>query len=108
MEIAPETSPALWHRGKHNHPSVFHFHLGGSKEVTGYDYQYMWHVSVELDSPTFYIDGEPLLQNGRFAVLDDQKIREMAAAYGDPDDLLTITESPANALRRPPARGVQA
>jgi 2,5-dihydroxypyridine 5,6-dioxygenase len=108
MEIAPETSPALWHRGKHNHPSVFHFHLGGSKEVTGYDYQYMWHVSVELDSPTFYIDGEPLLQNGRFAVLDDPKIREMAAAYGDPDDLLTITESPANALRRPPARGVQA
>jgi 2,5-dihydroxypyridine 5,6-dioxygenase len=105
MEIAPETSPALWHRGKHNHPTVFHFHLGGSKEVSGYDYQYMWHVSVELDSPTFYADGEPLFQNGYFTVLDDPKIREMAATFGDADDLLSIRQSPANLLRRPPVAG---
>jgi hypothetical protein len=97
---SPETNPALFHRAKHNHPSVFHFHLGGSKEVEDYEYPFMWHISVELDAPTVYLDGEPFYEGGRLAVYDDPEIRAFAATFGDPDDLLRVTESPTRALRR--------
>jgi hypothetical protein len=99
VKISPETNPALWHRGKHNHPSVFHFHLGGSKEVEGYDYPYMWHISVEIDSPKVYLDGEIFISDGRLSVFDDLEIRELAAKYGDPDELLNVAETPVSALR---------
>lgn len=102
--IPPEANPALWHRGKHNHPSVFHFHLGGSKEVAGYDYPYMWHISVELDSPTVYLDGELFISGGYLPLYDDPELREFASKFPDPDELFQVSEPPTRALRRPPAK----
>lgn len=98
VQIPPEQNPALWHRGKHNHPSVFHFHLGGSKEVAGYDYPYMWHISVEIDSPTVYLDGEVFLGGGKLSVYEDPKIIELARKFGNPEKLLSVKESPVDAL----------
>lgn len=98
VQIPPELNSAQWHRGKHNHPSVFHFHLGGSKEVEGYDYPYMWHISVEVDTPTVYLDGEPLVESGRLAVYDNPEIRSLASSFGDPYELLRVTDSPTRAL----------
>jgi hypothetical protein len=83
---------------------VFHFHLGGSKEVAGYDYPYMWHISVELDSPTVYLDGELFVGAGYLPVYDDPELREFAAKFADPDDLFRVSEPPTRALRRPPAK----
>jgi hypothetical protein len=37
-----------------------------------------------------YLDGEPLYDRGRFTVLDNPVVRELAAQYGDPNDLLRI------------------
>lgn len=100
VQIAPQTNPNLWHRAKHNHPSVFHFHLGGSKEVEDYAYRYMWHISVELDAPTVYLDGEPLFHDGRLSVYDEPEVRELAARYGDAAELLRVSEPPTRSLRR--------
>jgi hypothetical protein len=108
VAMAPETNPSLWHRAKHNHPSVFHFHLGGSKEVEGYDYPYMWHISVEIDAPTVYLDGVPLYEGGRLTVYDDPEIRALAATFGDPDELLRVSESPTHALAAQGARNAVA
>jgi hypothetical protein len=84
---APERSPDFYHRGLHNHPSVLHFHLGGSigKE---YNYPFMWHLSSEVDHASVYLDGEPLYSKGHLTVLDDPELREIARRFGDPDQLL--------------------
>ena len=107
VQIPPELNPALWHRGKHNHPSVFHFHLGGSKEVEGYDYPYMWHISVEIDNPTVYLDGEQFIQGGHLAVYDDPVIHEFASKFGDPDELLSVSESPTVSIYGWPSRNLK-
>ncbi len=84
----PERSPDLVHRTLHNHPSVMHFHLGGSigKE---YDYPYMWHLSNEIEGATIYLDGEKLYDAGHLKVLDDPGLRQFASGFGDPDALLS-------------------
>ncbi len=38
--------------------------------------------------PTLVHAGEPLIDGGRLLILDDPEIREAAARYGDPDELL--------------------
>ncbi len=83
----PQRSPDMVHRAVHNHPSITHFHLGGSigKE---YDYPYMWHLSNEIEGATIYLDGEKLYDAGHLTVLDDPELRSFAAQYGDPDILL--------------------
>jgi len=82
-----QRNPDVLHRAVHNHPSVMHFHLGGSigKE---YDYPYMWHLSNEIESATIYLDGEKLYDRGHLVVLDDAAIQGMASQYGDPGMLL--------------------
>ncbi len=84
----PQRNPDLAHRAVHNHPSVMHFHLGGSigKE---YDYPYMWHLSNEIENPTIYLDGEKLYDAGHLTVLDDPDLRQFASRFGDPDALLS-------------------
>ena len=84
---AAEKSPDIVHRAVHNHPSVMHFHLGGSigKE---YNYPYMWHLSNEIEGATIYLDGEKLYDGGHLTVLDDPEVRSYAGQYGDPDLLL--------------------
>jgi hypothetical protein len=85
---AAEKNPDLYNWGQHNHPSVMHFHLGGSKEVVGYDYPYMWHLSNEIDHSTIYLDGEKLYDSGHLTVLDDPSLRKFSSRFGDPDTLL--------------------
>jgi hypothetical protein len=84
----PEGNPEMWHRCEHNNPSVTHFHLGGSKLVADYDYPYMFHVSVEIEKATVYLDGEKLYDQGHLTVLDDPHVREFASQFGNPDELL--------------------
>ena len=38
--------------------------------------------------PSFSIGGEQLIDEGRFLVLEDPSIREVAERHGDPDVLL--------------------
>lgn len=94
LRASPYVDPDEWHKFKHNNPRVLHFHLGGSKQVAEYDYPYMFHISLEVDRATCYLDGTPLYAPGEFAVLADPRVRELAARYGDPDDLLRILELP--------------
>ena len=47
------------------------------------------HRDVEIYFPTYYVDGEKIVENGRLLVLDDPEIRRLAAQYGDPDELLS-------------------
>lgn len=85
---SPQSNPDLWHRAEHNHPNVMHFHLGGSKVKVDYDYPFMWHISVELENATIYVDGEKLSDAGHLTVLDNPEVRKIASQYGDPDALL--------------------
>jgi hypothetical protein len=94
LRASPHVDPDEWHKFKHNHPRVLHFHVGGSKQVKEYDYPYMFHVSLEVDMATLYLDGDPLYAAGGFTVLDDPNVRELAGRFGDPDDLLRIVELP--------------
>lgn len=94
LRASPHVDPDEWHKFKHNHPRVLHFHVGGSKQVQEYDYPYMFHISLEVDVATLYLDGTPLYGDGDFAALSDPQVRELAAQYGDPDELLRIVELP--------------
>jgi hypothetical protein len=87
---SPDENPDVWGRGEHNNPNVFHFHLGGSKVRHEYDYPYMFHVSVEMDRATVFLDGEKLYDQGRLTVLDDPDFRAAAREYGDPDELFNV------------------
>ena len=84
-----QRNPDLAHRGSKNHPSVMHFHMGGSKLVKDYDYPYMWHLSNEIENATIYLDGEKLYDSGHLTVLDDPDLRQFASQFGDPDLLLS-------------------
>lgn len=46
------------------------------------------HMDTELYFPTYYVDGKKIVDNGHLLALDDPEIREVAAKYGDPDELL--------------------
>jgi hypothetical protein len=84
----PAKNPDLFHRGRHNHPSVVHFHLGGSKLAVDYNYPHMWTLSNEIENATIYLDGEKLYDGGHLTVLDDPDLRTFASRFGDPDMLL--------------------
>lgn len=86
---APQRNPDAYHRIVHNHTSVMHFHMGGSKLAKDYDYPYMFHISNEIENATVYYDGEKLYDNGHLTVLDDPELRQFAAKHGDPDLLLS-------------------
>lgn len=46
------------------------------------------HTHGHLLKASLWIDDEPCIENGRLLVLDDPEVREVAAKYGDPDQLL--------------------
>jgi len=75
-------------------------HLGIGTYSGGYDEDWApenghpyGHLDVHLNFPTVTFDtGEKqitLIEDGRLTVLDDPEIREVAAQYGDPDELLS-------------------
>jgi hypothetical protein len=70
---------------------VLHFGFGGGKD------EWYRHRDLEVFFPTLTINDEPIIENGRLLILDDPEVREEAAKYGDPDELLTekwIPEKP--------------
>lgn len=67
---------------------VLHFGLGGGKN------EWYRHRDLEIFFPTMTINKETIIEYGRLKILDDPKVREEAAKYGDPDELLTETWIP--------------
>jgi hypothetical protein len=58
------------------------------------------HFHVHLYYPTYVAEGTPegdvlVIEDGRLKALDDPEVREVAAKYGDPDDLLQEDWIPA-------------
>ncbi len=70
-------------------PHLLHCALGNFQYAGGRYYSrmqlplYMWNPTVLLDDEPFILDGELLL-------LRDPELRDLAARYGDPDQLLSI------------------
>lgn len=62
---------------------VAHFGIGGGKNDA---YR---HRDLEIFAPTISINDKVVVQDGRLTLLDDPRLREEAAKYGDPDHLLT-------------------
>jgi hypothetical protein len=77
---------------------VIHLGFGtrwrGSEELWAAEQGVLYgHLHIHLLFPTFTVtsrDGEPrdIIRNGRLTALDDPEVRELAARYGDPDELL--------------------
>jgi 2,5-dihydroxypyridine 5,6-dioxygenase len=85
---ASQNNLEMQRRAEHNSPRIMHFHLGGSKVKPDFDYPFMFHISVEEENATIYVDGEKLSDAGHLTVLDDPEVRAIAGQYGDPDQLL--------------------
>jgi hypothetical protein len=47
------------------------------------------HLDGLIVKPTIHLDGEPITEDGHLLVLDLPEVRELAARFGDPDELLT-------------------
>lgn len=70
------------------------------KEAVEQGLPHVGHWHVHLNYPTYevtYADGstEQLIRDGRLRALDDPGVREIAAKYGDPDELLAEAWVPA-------------
>lgn len=72
------------------HSGVIHFAMGSppSRCEGNTDIASNVHVHCHLYRPTIKADDEVLVDRGHTVALDDSEIREIAATYGDPDDLL--------------------
>jgi 2,5-dihydroxypyridine 5,6-dioxygenase len=69
-------------------PHLLHFGIGSSLAYGGPTFSKTWQVMFTQDA-TLTIDGDTILDNGHLTVLDEPGIREVAAKYGDPDELLS-------------------
>jgi hypothetical protein len=47
------------------------------------------HLDALILKPSIELDGEAIMCDGHLLVLDDREVRELAARFGDPDELLT-------------------
>jgi 2,5-dihydroxypyridine 5,6-dioxygenase len=74
-------------RGAAN-PHLLHFGLGNSIAYGGPTFSKTWQVMFVQDA-TLTVDGDPILLDGRLLVLDDPKVRAVAAKHGNPDELLS-------------------
>jgi len=52
--------------------------------------------------PTYTVDGEVVLENGRFSCMDDPELRKIASRFGDPDELLKMTPYPPDMFEEGP------
>lgn len=85
----PGGNPLQWYFPLHSSPWMTHLHLGALPGLSRLR---------ELSSPiivtpytynaTWIADGEVIVRNGRYTVLDDPELKEIAARYGDPKKLL--------------------
>jgi len=87
----PEYEPVTRHAG------VVHMAIGSPPSRGGGDPEKtsshpLAHTHGLLLEPSVYIDGEPIVEDGRLQRLDDPEIRELASKYGDPDEVLREVE----------------
>ena len=66
--------------------TTLHFGVG-----TEFHQQGVWdtHNDFGIPTPTIYFDGVAMVKDRQLSLLADPAIRQVAAQYGDPDDLLT-------------------
>lgn len=50
----------------------------------------MQHMDAELYHATVIADGKKIVEDGRLAALDDAQVRQIAAKFGNPDELLRL------------------
>ena len=81
-------------RGASN-PNLLHFGNGNSIAYGGPTFSKTWTVMF-VESATLTVENEPILDNGHLTILDDPKVRAVAAKYGDPDELLAQAPCPIN------------
>lgn len=64
--------------------------LGGDVGVGGVDpsFAHITTVFCTTERATVAVDGETIIDEGRLLILDDPELREIAARFGDPDQLL--------------------
>lgn len=79
------------------HAGVLHMAIGsppsrGSGDPEKTSTHPLAHTHGLLLEPSVFIDGEPLVEEGRLKRLDDPEIRDLASTYGDPDDILAEAE----------------
>lgn len=69
-----------------------HIAIGNMRCFSMYPFEETGGVELHLDGfvldPTIEIDGEPVVKDGKLTFLDAPDIRETAAKFGDPDQLL--------------------
>lgn len=70
---------------KERHATTLHFGVGTELHIHG-----IWdtHLDFGIPTPTIYFDGVPIVKDRKLSLLEDSAIREIAAKFGDPDDLL--------------------
>lgn len=76
-----------------SNPHSIHCALGNFQYAGGRYYSKM-QLPLFMWNPTVAIDGEPVLADGDLLLLRDPGLRELAARYGDPDQLLSIRPLP--------------
>ncbi|MBI2818527.1 MAG: hypothetical protein HYX73_00980 [Acidobacteria bacterium] len=100
-EFGQNPGTASWERGR---SGVIHFGLGTSRNVDALPAVVKWleennppgggghwHVHTYFNTMDFTLnDGKQfrLIDKGRLTVLDDPEVRQIAAKYGDPDEIL--------------------
>ena len=67
------------------HAGNTHIALGRG---VGAKYPASTHFDGFVLKPTLYLDGEPIIENGRLLFLDDREVRQCAKKYGNPDEIL--------------------
>jgi 2,5-dihydroxypyridine 5,6-dioxygenase len=99
----PKREPIQWYYAYHNSPLVSWL-LTGAKGGMSYRREPSAPFMLTLYNykPTYTVDGEVILQNGRFSCMDDPELRKIASRFGDPDELLKTTPFPPEMFEKGP------
>ena len=99
----PERHPLEWYYAFHNSPLVSWL-LTGAKGGMSYRREPSAPFMLTLYNykPTYSVDGEVILENGRFSCMDDPELRKIASRFGDPDELLKTTPYPQDMFDKGP------
>jgi 2,5-dihydroxypyridine 5,6-dioxygenase len=91
----PEAEPVQWYYPFHYSPLVSWLLIGAKEGMSWVrEPSAPTMITCYTYKPTWTVDGEVVLQNGRWKFMDDPEMREMAARFGDPDELLKTIPFP--------------
>jgi leucyl aminopeptidase (aminopeptidase T) len=83
LTLATERNPIDAER----HSGTVHVGMGPSP-IFGSRTSSRLHLDGLIVKPSIFLDGEPIMVDGRLLVFDLAEVREVAARFGDPDELL--------------------